>query len=96
VLRALPPADAKAGLSTNELIERMAARRLWISPGGKTPSATLYSAMIREIRVKGKQSRFARIDKGRFALASPAHGVQRKLVKSASKSVSAEAAGAAS
>ena len=35
---------------------------------GKTPSATLYAAIIREISKKGKDARFAKVDRGRFQL----------------------------
>ncbi|MBZ0172999.1 MAG: hypothetical protein K8E66_11500 [Phycisphaerales bacterium] len=34
---------------------------------GKTPAATLYSAIIREIARKGKDARFAKTERGRFA-----------------------------
>jgi hypothetical protein len=37
------------------------------SPGGKTPHATLYSAIIREISLKGKESRFVKKERGKFA-----------------------------
>jgi hypothetical protein len=49
------------------MIEAMAAKGLWTSPGGKTPHATLYSAIIREIATKGKESRFVKKDQGQFA-----------------------------
>ncbi|WP_254508198.1 HTH domain-containing protein [Anatilimnocola floriformis] len=54
-------------LNTKAMIEAMAAKGLWTSPGGKTPHATLYSAIIREISVKGKESRFKKTDRGNFA-----------------------------
>jgi hypothetical protein len=49
------------------LVEAMATQGLWASPGGKTPHATLYSAIIREIAVKGKEARFVKKDRGLFA-----------------------------
>ena len=60
---------AKAGkpMSSQELIEAMEKAGLWKSPAGKTPHATLYAAMLREIATKGKQSRFTKIDRGQFA-----------------------------
>jgi len=61
-------AEVKQPLSTAEMIEKMAAKGYWTSPGGKTPAATLYSAILRELG-KGKESRFKKTDKGRFALA---------------------------
>jgi len=36
---------------------------------GKTPSATLYSAIIREIATKKKESRFVKAERGKFELA---------------------------
>jgi len=34
---------------------------------GKTPHATLYSAIIREIATKGSEARFKKADRGLFA-----------------------------
>jgi hypothetical protein len=54
-------------MRAQELIAAMAERNLWQSPGGKTPHATLYAAMVREARDKGDASRFAKVDRGMFA-----------------------------
>ena len=70
VLAELSKSEAATGIGANDLIDRMQSNGLWQSPGGKTPSATLYAAMVREISAKGDASRFARIAKGRFALAA--------------------------
>jgi len=59
-------------MTTKEMIEAMASRGLWSSPNGQTPSATLYSAILREIKTKGKESRFKKTDKGKFAVAAAA------------------------
>lgn len=67
VLAELPKAEAREGVTAPDLIERMTAANLWTSPSGKTPAATLYSAMIREIARKGDASRFTRVSPGRFA-----------------------------
>ena len=61
-------AVSKEPMGCKELIESMAAKGLWTSPGGKTPHATLYSAILREITVKGKEARFVKTDRGRFAI----------------------------
>jgi hypothetical protein len=61
-------ADAKAAMTTKELVETMAAKGLWKSPDGKTPDRTLYSAIAREILKKGKASRFKKAEKGKFSL----------------------------
>ncbi len=60
-------ASSKEPMNAKELIEAMAAQGLWTSPGGKTPHATLFSALIREINVKGKESRFVKTERGKFA-----------------------------
>ncbi|TWU03057.1 Histone H1-like nucleoprotein HC2 [Symmachiella macrocystis] len=60
--------ETKEPLNARGMIERMAAKGYWISPGGKTPHATLYAAILREIQTKGKEARFAKTDRGHFAL----------------------------
>jgi HB1, ASXL, restriction endonuclease HTH domain len=60
-------AASKEPMGCKELIDAMAAKGLWTSPGGKTPERTLYSALLREIKVKGKESRFVKTERGRFA-----------------------------
>ncbi|MDX2115248.1 MAG: HTH domain-containing protein [Planctomycetota bacterium] len=59
-------ADANKPMKAQELIEQMAARGLWKSPSGKTPEATLYAAIIREIAAKGADARFKKRDRGLF------------------------------
>lgn len=54
-------------MNTKELIEAMAEKKYWTSPGGLTPAATLYTRLIKEIANKGKESRFKKVDKGQFA-----------------------------
>jgi hypothetical protein len=49
-----------------ELIEAMAAKRYWTSPGGKTPASTLYASIYQEIKSKGKESRFRKTERGKF------------------------------
>lgn len=63
-------ADAGEPLSTKQMVERMLERGLW-STGGKTPAATIYSAIIREIAEKGDQARFRKVERGRFELNHP-------------------------
>jgi hypothetical protein len=60
-------AASKEPMNAKEMIEAMTAKALWSSPGGKTPHATLYSAIIREIALKGKESRFVKTERGKFA-----------------------------
>ena len=52
-----------------ELIQAMAAKGYWTSPAGKTPQATLYAAIAREIHIKKHQARFRKAERGKFTLA---------------------------
>lgn len=54
-------------MACQEMIEQMAAKGYWTSPGGKTPAATLYSAILRETQTKGDASRFVKAAPGKFA-----------------------------
>jgi hypothetical protein len=58
-------------MNCQELIADMAAKGYWTSPAGKTPSATLYAAMTREMKVKGSQARFQKSARGQFAYQAP-------------------------
>ena len=60
--------ESKEPLNTKEMIEAMSAKEYWTSPGGKTPHATLYSAILREIQKKGDDARFCKVERGRFTL----------------------------
>lgn len=62
---------AKAGepMNCRAMVEAMAAKGFWSSPGGQTPHATLYASLLRHIRDKGNDARFAKTDRGLFALA---------------------------
>jgi hypothetical protein len=59
--------EAGEPMTTKAMIEAMAAKGYWTSPGGKTPHATLYSAILREIGTKGKEPRFKKTERGKFA-----------------------------
>ena len=61
-------AESAEAMTTQAMIEAMAAKGYWSSPGGQTPAATLYSAVLREITTKGEQSRFVKTERGKFAL----------------------------
>ena len=55
-------------MNCQEMIDAMAAKGYWTSPGGLTPAATLYSALLRETTTKGAQARFVKTEPGKFAL----------------------------
>jgi hypothetical protein len=61
----------KAGepMNAKAMIGAMAEQGLWTSPNGKTPHATLYAAILREIGVKGGEARFRKSDRGMFEYA---------------------------
>jgi len=61
--------DVGRPLNCKELIEMMAARELWQSPNGKTPEATLYAAILRELKTKGDAARFRKVGRGQFVYA---------------------------
>ncbi|MCC9654647.1 winged helix-turn-helix domain-containing protein [Rhodopirellula halodulae] len=56
-------------MNTQEMIVAMVDQNLWESPGGKTPHATLYSAILRDL-AKGEESRFVKTERGRFTVRS--------------------------
>lgn len=60
--------ESNGPMTTGEMIDSMAAKGYWKSPGGKTPAATLYSAILRELKSKGKDARFTKSERGKFAL----------------------------
>jgi hypothetical protein len=55
-------------MNCQEMIKEMSEKGYWKSPGGLTPHATLYSALIREIKVKREEARFKKADRGKFSL----------------------------
>lgn len=59
-------AASEVPMRAKEMIAAMEAKGLWKSPGGKTPEATLYAAIIREIAAKGTAARFKKHERGVF------------------------------
>ena len=59
--------EAGQPMTAKEMVEAAEAKGYWKSPGGKTPHATLYSAIIREIATKGAEARFRKTERGKFA-----------------------------
>ena len=60
--------DANEAMSARAIVTAALGRGLWAT-NGKTPEATLYAAIIREIAAKGDGSRFRKAARGRFELA---------------------------
>ena len=61
-------AETGQAMTTPALIQAMAAKGYWTSPGGLTLAATLYSALLRETTTKAAQARFVKTEPGKFAL----------------------------
>jgi hypothetical protein len=54
-------------MNCGAMVAVMLEKGLW-KTGGKTPAATLYSAILREITTKGSEARFKKTDRGQFTL----------------------------
>jgi hypothetical protein len=63
--------EAGQPMNCQEMINAMAAKGYWTSPAGKTPAATLYSSILRELKSKGKQARFQKTARGQFVYQTP-------------------------
>ena len=63
-------AEAGGAITTKAMIDAMAARGYWSSPGGKTPHATLDAAILREITSKGDNARFQKTERGPVCVAT--------------------------
>lgn len=61
-------ADVREPMNCKGLVERMLADGLW-KTNGKTPAATIYAAILREINTKGDAARFRKVERGKFELA---------------------------
>ena len=64
-------AETGEPMNCQEMIKGMAEKGYWTSPGGQTPHATFYSAILRELKTKGADARFRKTERGKFA-ANPA------------------------
>lgn len=80
-------AESGAPMTAKTMIDAMASKGYWSSPRGQTPHATLYAAIIREINVKGVESRFAKVDRGQFALATGTNAPVKPAAKVTGKKV---------
>jgi len=63
-------AEAGEPLAARQIAERVLAAG-W-KTRGKTPEATLYAAIVREIANKGDQARFRKVARGRFGASETA------------------------
>lgn len=61
-------AERGEAMSCRDIIDAMAAKGYWKSPGGLTPHNTLYSAILRLLQRDGKTAAFRKEDRGLFSL----------------------------
>jgi len=61
--------EAGQPMTAKQIVAAAEAKGYWRSPGGKTPDRTLYAAIAREIAAKGADSRFRKVERGKFARA---------------------------
>lgn len=54
-------------LTCGEMMKRILSQELWTT-AGRTPAATLYSGILREIRRKGDEARFVQAERGKFTI----------------------------
>ncbi len=59
--------EAGEALDCKTIVTRALEKGYW-KTGGKTPQATVYAAIIREIAKKGGEARFRKTERGKFAL----------------------------
>ena len=59
--------ESSEPMNAQELITAMESKGYWTSPGGKTPHATLYSAILRDL-AKGDDSKVVKTERGRFTV----------------------------
>jgi short subunit dehydrogenase-like uncharacterized protein len=64
--------ESSGAMNCQEMIKAMGEKGYWTSPGGQTPAATLYSAILRELQTKGSEARFKKAERGKFSPAGKA------------------------
>lgn len=57
--------EAGEPMRCKDVVDKMLSSGLW-QTGGKTPAATIYAAILREIQTKGSDARFKKTDRGLF------------------------------
>jgi len=55
-------------MNTKQMVDQVVAEGLWSSPAGKTPQATLYSSILRELKNKDDEARFEKVERGKFRI----------------------------
>ena len=78
-------AEAGEPMTSKAMIDAMATKGYWSSPGGKTPQATLYAAILREMQTKGVDARFQKTERGHFAINAGANPSAKPVTRAAGK-----------
>jgi hypothetical protein len=58
--------DNQEPLRCKDIVEQAIEQKLWQPGKGLTPANTLHAAITREIKTKGKDSRFAKAERGQY------------------------------
>ena len=59
--------EAGTPMNCKDIVKVILEKKLWETTG-KTPDATLYSSILRDIQKKGAEARFKKVERGQFAL----------------------------
>jgi hypothetical protein len=59
--------EAGTPMDCKTMVEKVLAKGTW-KTSGRTPQATLYSAVLRETQTKGDKARFRKVSRGQFEL----------------------------
>lgn len=62
--------NASEPMTCKAIVEQAGEQKLWSSPNGKTPHNTLYAAILREIKLKGNDARFTKVERGHFSIST--------------------------
>jgi hypothetical protein len=57
-------------MNCKDIVEQAISQKLWQPGKGLTPASTLYAAIGREIKTKGPNSRFVKVERGKFTMSS--------------------------
>ena len=86
-------AESGEPMTSKAMIDAMANKGYWTSPGGKTPQATLYAAILREIQTKGADARFQKTERGHFAVNAGTNAPAKSVAKATGNKAAKKKAG---
>lgn len=59
-------AESDEPMRISEIYDAIKAQNLWVPVNGRTPELSLYSGIYREIKTKGENARFRKLDRGLY------------------------------